>query len=645
MIVLLISIIAIGLTILLYYKNLARVPLRILSLIILYLLITGFVLPVRLKKESNPPALLIDYSASMARYFPTIVQKTDAIDFPHSRFFFSESLFSTMPENGLPSGKFTDITGAILKVNKMHPSAIILISDGNHNYGAAPFAMLEDLDIPVYCFGVGTETKRDLAIIDISYPEYIFVGDSVHFEVTVQSQGFEGGRGSIQLTSTQKKREQKRTFLLSDVKAKNKIDFWVYASQLGDEKFFVRLAPQPGEETYENNEFEFSLRVLKKKLKVFYYTEHVSFNTKFILRALEEDNHVNLLALGKIDKKTYQNLNTNQRQMTLPELDGFDVLLLDNIGLDKLPWQDIEKFLKRGLGILCMGTIEGHTEIWRDILPINTSGSPIKGIHQITVIEPFSCLAPGDDYPPLTYINRVMGVKDNAVIIAEANHMPIIAFRGYGQGIIFQINVVDIGTWQFIQLGLKQKNLLSCLITDIVRFISPEGQHKRLALKSLRKDYTIGETIELTVQSFDRSFKRTGGGDFYTEFDKKRIPFFEVAKGVYKASFVANKSGHFQLKASGKLNEEALSSDELEIRISTRAIEIEQGLNRQFLQTLSAETGGLYYSIDGLDTFNISLPKDHYMLKKINIDSPISYFILFALLAIDWFLRRRQGII
>ncbi len=631
-------------TIFLYLKNITQAPLRIVSFIILYLLITGFVLSLPVKEKSSPPALLIDYSASMTRYFPAVVQQTKRIGFPHSRFFFSESLIEAVPEGTLPAGTYTDITRAVRETSKMQPSAILLISDGNHNYGSPPFSIIENVDMPIYCFGVGTETRMDAAIIDVNYPEYAFMGDSVNVEVIVQSQGFEGGEGDIHVLSIQKKSEHKKSFLLSAVKAKNKLDFWIHTSQLGEEKFLVRLKPQPGEETYENNEFEFSLKILKDRLKVLYYTEHLSFNTKFVLRALEQDDRVEFLALSQIGKDRYHNLTT-QQQVAIPELNQFDVLLLDNVAFQRLPWKDADTYLKQGLGIACIGTIENYTNSWREVLPITTAGLPLKGKHRITIVEPFSCLTPGDEYPPLTYINRVMSIKENAVIIAEVDNIPIIAYSNYGQGIIFQISGVDMGTWHFIQHGLTQRNLLLCLMSDIVRFISPEGKHKRLILRSMRSDYLIGETIELTAQSYDPLFRRAGGGDFFIQFDGKRIPFFEVSKGIYNASFVAERSGVFRLAASGKLNTETLGSNELEIKVSSRPVEIEQGLNQEVLQTLSSETGGMYYSIDDLDTFEIPVSQERHTVKRLNLDSPISYIVLLCLLVIDWFLRRRQGIV
>ncbi len=645
MIVLLISIAALGLTIYLYIRNLKFAPLRILSIILLYVLITGFVFSLKMKKKSTSPVLLVDYSASMANYFSTVAPIIKKIEFPHSLVFFSESLYSQVLDDSVPFGKYTNIADALLKVSKLQPSAIVLISDGNHNFGHTPLADIENLDIPIYCFGVGAAPHRDVAIVDVSYPEYAYIGDSVQIEVTVQSQQFEGGRGIIKLKPAKKNKPQSKSFPLSSIKAKNSISFWVYTSQLGEEKNLIQITPQPGEETYDNNEFEFSLKILEKKIKVLYYTEHLSFNAKFIMQILTQDNYIDFQPLVKVKDNRYLRLGGRQSQPTKSELGTYDVLILDNINLRTLPWNNLKDLLQKGLGILCLGKITGHTDEWRDILPVNTADLPIKGNHIIKIIEPFSCLVPGDDYPPLSYINRVVGIKENAVIVAEANHMPIIAYRSYGRGMVFQINVLDIGTWQFLQMGLKQKDVLSYLITDIVRFVSMAGKNRRLVLQSLNKDYLVGQTIELTLQSYDRDFKFAGGGDFYGEFEGKKIPFFEVKRGIYKSSLIAEESGTFHVKAFGRLNEEMLSSNELEIRIKEGTIETARGLNQEYLQTLSAKTSGKYYSINELSTFTYMKPKESYVVKKLGFDSPFSYFLIVCLLAIDWFLRRRQGII
>jgi hypothetical protein len=252
---------------------------------------------------------------------------------------------------------------------------------------------------------------------------------------------------------------------------------------------------------------------------------------------------------------------------------------------------------------------------------------------------------PGDDYPPITRINRTWGAKNKATIIAQTSHIPLIAYVKYGAGLVFQINSLDLGTWQFLQSVVKEKEEFSILISDIIRFLSPLGQKKRLVLKSLRQDYSLGETINLTLQSFDRNFKIAGGGDFYTEFRNRKIPFFEVVKGIYEATLIAEAKGEFSILSKGKLGEEILESNNLQISISTKEIEIEQSLNKKMLQTLAEITGGKYYRMEELENFQLPEPREEFVSRKADINSPITYFLIFALLAADWILRRIQGII
>lgn len=636
-----VSIIAIVLTIILYFKNPASALLRILALVTLFLLIINFTLTIRSKVRRNPPIVLIDCSASMNRHLPTIMQYTDNITFQHTRFFFSESLSQTAVKNG----GFTNITNAIAGAHKLHPEAILLISDGNHNYGESPLSIIDEVDVPIHSFGVGGELQKDVAIIDISYPTYAFKDDSIEIEVVVQSKGFKRGEGKIELTVPSRKTTQQRTFPLSDVVAKHTIKFTLWSVQPGQESIHIYCVPQPDEETYENNEFDVSLHILGEKIRVLYYSDHLSFNTKFIVRALNEDNIIELTPFTKIREGRYLELTQQRTVSALPSSSDFDVLLFDNINLRQLPWHNIREFLNQGKGILCMGRIDGLTIEWNDILPLNITPHMIRGDHRITMIQPFSCLAVGEDYPPLVTINRVLGAKENAVVLAVTGRLPIIAYRNYGNGILFQINGMDIGLWQFLQVGVRQKNVLTYLLGDIVRFLSPLGQKRRLVLTSLQNNYAPGEVVHVNLQSFDRNFKLKGGGDFYIEFDDVRVPFFETKEGMYEATFVAEKRGMLELQARGRLDDEALTSDTFTLVLAPQTKETEQGFNAQLMKTIAEKTSGRFSRVEELTTFQLPESIESYVSRNIRFNSPIMYFVIFILLAIDWIVRRRRGII
>lgn len=577
----------------------------------------------------------------MSDYVSTITTAVENIEYPHVVFYFSESLYTATPDDTTPLGSFTNITDAIYDASAYEPAGIIMISDGNHNVNTGPPSQLRTLNTPVYCFGIGRETRRDAMLADVIYPEYAYVGDSIHVLVTAQSAGFEAGTGTVELQTKRGAMIRRTTFPLSDMRAKNTIEFTIPTEGLGEQSFRIVLKPLSAEHSYDNNETSFSVRILEEKLKVLYYTEHISFTTKFILQILRANNRFDLMPVVRLTKGTLRNVNTQER-IDLPSLNAFDVIIFDNVLARRIPWSEIEEFLNKGGGILCMGILEEQTPQWRDILPI-AAGSPVAGRHQLTIVEPFSILTPYDEYPPLASINRVSTVKQDAVVIAQTNNIPVVAYRTHASGIVFQINTTDIGTWHFLMQGMKKEDVLSDLIGDIVRFIAPSGHSKRLVLKSLRREYNVGDVVDVTLQSFDRDYRRSGGGDFFMEYDTNRVPFFEVQKGVYKATFIADKPGAHKLIANGKLQEEELESNELNLSIRSRIIESDQGLNQDFLEAIARETGGTYAHFNEFAAFKPPPPQEQYTVRTFHLDRPITYILIVLVLALEWFMRRRRG--
>jgi hypothetical protein len=641
-----VSIIAIVLFFVLYHKNFYRSLFRIGAVIILFFIITNRALSYRSKKEVHPPVVLIDCSASVTHHVSAIIHEVGTLPYPHTTYFFSESLMTPTQTGVTPApGRFTDITRALTEVSELRPSAIIVVSDGNHNYGTSPFVYAQHLSVPVYCFGVGDVTGRDISIVGVGCPAYAFQGDSVHIEVTVESRGFGSGKGELWLQTPSGTTGQKKSFFLSDIIAKTIVDFWIHVTKPGIDSFHVYSTPHPDEVNRDNNSFDFSLEVLDEKISVLYVTDHLSFNTKFILRALNEDRYVALSPFIKITKDRYQIFNNSSDSTMIPPLDNFDVAIFDNVNYSTLPWRDIEMFLRLGKGILCCGAVEGLTDEWRTILPITVVENRIESEHPVIIVYPFSLLSGEEKYPPFTHSNKVIGLKENVVVIAETDHSSVIAYRDYHGGVVFQINATDIGSWQFLQAGMRHENMLSRFIGDIIRFISPLGQRTRLVLTSPRRDYAVGETVTLILQSYDRNFRRAGSGDFYCTIGSTRIPFFEVSEGRYEATCVAQEDGALHIEAAGKLGDEMLRSDTLTIRISPQIIEAERGLNRQLLQPLAEMTGGSYHSVDELATFTPPYPGEQYSVQTIHFNTPMSYLLVFILLAIDWSLRRRRGVV
>ncbi|UCF71287.1 MAG: VWA domain-containing protein [candidate division WOR-3 bacterium] len=643
LILLSISILATVLSIVLYRKHPTQLAIRLVAIGLICLLVTNYTLRIPSGEKRRSPLVLIDYSKSMARNLPTILDAVRKIEFPHETYFFSESLLTGTEPQRL--GSYTDIGMAITQAAIMQPSLLLLVSDGNHNFGASPLASLDAVDIPVFVCGIGDDIERDGSIIDVEAPAYAYPGDSTPIEVTVESGGYAVGNGWITLKMASGKNIDAQMFPLSGVRARSRLTFWYIPRQPGTMTFNIEMEPLADEISYANNKSTISLSVLEEKTKVLYYTDHVSLNTRFILEALALNTNISVSPLVRKGPGKYSRLRETNDDAELPDITTFDVVILDNANVRTIPWRHLPEFLNNGMGIVLIGQIEDADEQWRRIMPINTTGGLQEGKHEIEITETFSRLTVGD-YPPVRSMLRVVGSKHDATIIARSKNLPLIGFRRNGMGRVFQICIGDLGTWSFLLQGIRNKDLIYDLLSDIVRFLSPLGTQTRLVLRTKRWDYQVGESMQLTLQSYDHDFRRTGGGDFFLIVGDNKVPFYEVRRGIYETSTVLREEGTHDILAQGELDGERLTSDTVEVNVIPRSDEAEHVLNRTLLENIAARTKGEYLLLKDLHQTEPLPParEPRQEGRMVNLNSPVVYLVVLIMLVVDWILRRRRGV-
>jgi hypothetical protein len=371
----------------------------------------------------NSPIVIIDHSMSMKKHQTNILNRVSNLDFSHETFFSQESLLIKEPLQSL--GTYTDLKGAIEKASQREPAFIILITDGNHNFGSSPLYSVAELNTPVYTYGVGEEKLRNVAINDVDYPKYTYRADSVRIEATTETGGFGNGIADLVLQSAEGEKIAAQPLLLSDIPAQNTITFTYVAPEPGTMQLKLKIPPQPDEELYDDNSYTLSFTVLEEKIKVLYYTDHISFNTKFIIRAIEEDANLSLLPIAHLGTKGYLDIANDASLKNLPDIKDLDVLIFDNVNLEATPWRNIPDRLGNGTGIVLIGTLDGISPAWLEAMPISVARGILHGTYGIDVVEPFSVLT-GNNNPPVKNIDRVVTAKDDAVIVARTGNLPLV---------------------------------------------------------------------------------------------------------------------------------------------------------------------------------------------------------------------------
>ena len=546
MIALLISTAAIIITILLYFKQPFQLAIRVAAIIFIYLLATNFSFSINTTAPQNDPVILIDHSKSMKNHLPQILGKISKTTFAHELFFFQEGRIVKAKPDTL--GEYTDITTALKRAAEMDPAALILITDGNHNHGISPLQIAGELNVPIEVYGVGEDKPRDVSISDIVYPVYAYQEDTIEIRAIVESSAFHTGTGEAVLRFASGKKIATQHFPLSKTPARYSVDFQHMAQEPGQVDFTIDLAPQADEISYANNRISFSINILPEKIRVLYYTDHISFNTRYIMHSLRKDRNLSVTAIHSSAPGRFHDFQQNKTSNSPPDPDEYDVVILDNVNLGRLYWLPRNEIADKGPGMILSGALEGVNPAWKEILPIDVTTGILHGTYQLSITEPFSVLTE-NEYPPLQHVNRIIGSKQDAVIIARTGALPLIAYWKYGRSMIFQVSVINLGIWHFLRHGLQGQDFLYYFFGDMIRFVSPLGEHDRLVLETQAREYAIGESIDLTLKSYDRNLRPVGGGDFFLVAREERIPFYETKEAYYEASLVAQEKGEFEVFA------------------------------------------------------------------------------------------------
>lgn len=598
-------------------------------------MITNFSLQIKTKITPGPPILLIDCSPSLKNYLSEITQISSALNFKHQNFFFSDTVYD---KQGQIAGRFTNITNALKTARDLSPSAIILISDGNHNSGSSPLELVENFKVPVYCFGVGNTELKDQAIVNLFYPHYAFRNDTVSVQVNVEVGGIEK-IGKIILSG--EKIYLEKTFKLTKPLSRHSFEFYFVPQKAGNNRYKISLTPQPEEMDYNNNNYNFSIDVIERKISLLYYTDHPSANTSFITNFFKNNVNLELTQAIRIseDKFITTGRTVNQREIDLTK---FDIIVFDNIDGARIQ-QHIKEHIINGKGVLISGIISAASEVLNEILPFRVAGTQLNKELPVKVLSPFSVFSPQRVYAPVSKINLVTGINPQTILIAQAGDYPLVGYRQINRGVIFQINIADIGLWHFAQLNLNNRDILTPLLEELIRFLSPYGRNQRLILETKKRQYHIGEKILLTLQCYNKNFTPGSGGDFYLDFGHKKIPFFEVKPGFYEMIFSADTAGEFTIFAQGYVNDDTLISNKLTFNIIGIPSEPEEILNEHLLEEIARRTGGDYYPLSRLKEFQPPPPIEYYETKSIQFDQPILYILICCLLILDWLIRKKRG--
>jgi uncharacterized membrane protein len=580
-------------------------------------------------------------------------------------------------------------------------SGILLFTDGITNGDKKSLEGSPALPVPIFAVGLGeTEGFTDVRIADVRAPEFAFRGRELKLDLTVQAYGLKGktfplyfNRGKNLITS--------RSISVDADTYEQKITLSFMPKELGTHSFSLSIPVQPGEQLTQNNQKEFKVDVQRDKIRVLTLSGSPSWNYRFLRMAMKQDPLIELVSFVFLRTPT-DNVDVPENQLSLipfpiddiflEELKNFDVLVFDDFShrsyFNPVYLDKVRDFVRDGGGLAMFGGSRsfdsgGYADSsLKDVLPVELDGkgsyqtqSTVQAVltasgkaHPVTRLlpDPKSNQEAWAKMPPLTALNQVRSARGETLLSAGGNGSgaaaPLLTIGRFAKGRTLAFMSDDAWRWNFIAVGNHEtpQNHLK-LIRQAIRWLAQEPSFEQVQIQPIPASRPA-EKIVIKLRVLKDDFTPTGQASVQVRvFGPEGEPSLLSAtatseEGEYTADYTPTKEGSYRVEAEANLAGKTLGKDRTSFSVAFPYGEIDDGRPRNDLLKQIAETShGEYFSINdwndqALQKIAAKLeshaPSQIVEQRQTRLWSTLWPFsIILVLLSIEWWMRRKWGLI
>jgi uncharacterized membrane protein len=598
-----------------------------------------------------------------------------------------ESLRSLGGEDlvGLKAGrKEGDLAEAVESLAEKHSMAL-LFSDGNLKWKGDPLKRLPLVAVPLG----DTKGYKDILIKAVQAPAMAFRGREVVMDVTLKGYGYKGLTFPVHLKDGGKLITAKNVSF-NDPFAEVTIPLIFTPEELGPHNLSIGIPPQFGESLVSNNVVNLSLKVMKDKIRILMISGNPSLSYRFMRMALKNDPSIDLLSFVVLRTPSDIINVPLQEQSLIPlpietlftkELRSFDLLIFDNLPahlyLKPIYFESVREFVKGGGSFAMIGgpffSDEGkyHGTPIEEILPVRLNeredyrrGASWKvGLSLAGKNHPITRLSPDEAYnlnlwqemPSLDGINLLIAKNSGTTLLegGDGTAQPILTVGQYGSGRVLVLATDYSWKWYMGMVAKGKDNWPYLrLIERMVRWLTKDPSLDSIQVTLPEKRGRTGQEMEIRFKVGEEdSFSRRKGFVSLSVFDPRGLRIKSQIKTVgqvneYLGSFLPEKEGTYKLKI-----ETPASRLEENLVVASPMEGVDAIPHPEQLQMISTSTGGRFLSreddlLKEITSYAKKTESRFIELRSSALwEKPYTFIFILILLATEWYLRRRWGLI
>jgi uncharacterized membrane protein len=576
-------------------------------------------------------------------------------------------------------------------------AGLVVLTDGADTTGAAltdTLLALKADGVPVFTVGIGQDTlAQDIQIGRIVAPRSVLKGTSLVVDVTVAQRGYGGAKLPVNVESEGRILASEEVTLSGDGEPAT-VRLRFSAETPGPQLFRFRVPPQQGEAIAENNVREALIQVVDRKEKILYFEGEPRFEVKFLRRAVEDDENLQVVVLQRTAENKYLRLHVDHAEelmsgfpRTREELFAYRGIVLGSIEAaaftaDQL--RMISEFVdRRGGGLLMLGGRRAFAEGGyagtpvADALPVVLEGRQAESasvVHvtvrptRAGVTHPVTQIAANErasetrwsDLPELTSVNSVSKVKPGATVLLTGSdesrgERVVLAHQRYGRGRAIALAVQDSWLWQLhAKMEVEDtthetlwRQLLRWLVADVPDPVSITTSAERVER---------GDPVTLAVSASDPTFVEVNTAEVVATLTAPSGATVQVPmqwtgerNGEYRATFTPEENGTFEARVEATSHSKPLGAAATVFRAGPGDEEyFDAEMRAPLLRRVAEETGGRFYTEDTMARVADDLK---YSGRGVTVteerelwDMPAMLLLLVGCVLAEWTYRRARGL-
>jgi hypothetical protein len=542
-------------------------------------------------------------------------------------------------------------------------AGIILASDGIYNLGSNP-VYSNQTGLKVHSILLGdTTSKKDLLIKRVFHNDIAYLDDQFNVLVDIVAKNIQLGVSKLSIykdNGGSKTLLEQKTIEIKQANFFTTEEFFIQASEVGNQKYSIELSPLKEEQSTANNLRSFRIEVIDARQKVLLLAAAPHPDLFAIRSALEAQGNidVNLVFLEEADKT---DLTEQADLLILHQLPNANTSKLDQI-VQKFKTQKTPLWYIVGMdtNIKAFNEAQNLVEIQDYIGSYNESFGVASNTFNLFKVDE-ELKSQIIQYPPLlvpfgSILNKSGAVLFNQKIGSVDTDYPLLSMNdneGQKTAILLGTGIWKWRLFHYMQYGNHTE--FDKLIQNTVQYLGSKEDKRKFRVRPSKNKYLSNEEILFDAELFNANYERVNDPEVEMTLTDETGNNFEYVfsrRGdAYSLNLRKLNEGNYSFSATTSFNGEAFKQEgSISVTdLNLESLELTADLN--LLNLLSSKSNGSVFNSLELDKLEEMLLEDENVKEIIYsesrtfplIDNRWIFLIIFMLLGIEWFLRRFKG--